>query len=191
LVFDRCTCQDAKCGPTPKNDPSQLPSRLRASRASGVGYPQNQKQIPRARAALGMTTFSDSCDTDGSPSWLLGSCKQENPQGLRQTTSERPGLQPGLKRKKLRRQGEFRDAATGPTLKNERWGTRKGKDGFLATEEPQGLRQTTSERPGLQRQDPPFRKGGAPEKAKADTSGLLFSAKAWLWLSGPRNDNLT
>ena len=42
----------------------------------------------------------------------------ENPQGLRQTTSERPGLQPGLKRKKLRRQGEFRDAATGPTRKN-------------------------------------------------------------------------
>jgi hypothetical protein len=66
-----------------------------------------------------MTTFSDSCDTDGSPSWLLGSCKQENPQGLRQTTSERPGLQPGFKRKKLRRQGEFRDAATGPTLKND------------------------------------------------------------------------
>jgi hypothetical protein len=111
--------QDAECGPTPKNDPSQLPSRLRASRASGVGHPQRQKQIPRARAALGMTTFSDSCDTNGSPSWLLGSCKQENPQGLRQTTSERPGLQPGLKRKKLRRQGEFRDAATGPTPKND------------------------------------------------------------------------
>ena len=39
---------------------------------------------------------------------------------------------------------------------------------------------------------PPLRTGGAPEKAKAKSRFLgssFFSAKAWLWLSSPRNDN--
>ncbi len=36
---------------------------------------------------------------------------------------------------------------------------------------------------------PPLRTGGAPEKAKSRFLGSSFSAKAWLWLSSPRNDN--